>query len=132
MSSPRPLASYANSVDVGLRQNSVVRYGSDRRRLIILYIGVIYRAREHQPVSQRISDGEESDRLFQLKRQTERLIKAAKERIARVRKVEETATTDALRKQAQREQQRIASLTAKLLTATNELIAKFKKNGTLR
>jgi hypothetical protein len=67
-----------------------------------------------------------------LKRQTESLIKAAKQRIARVRKVEETATTDAQRKQAQREQQQIASLTAKLLTATDELIAKFKKDSTLR
>jgi hypothetical protein len=40
--------------------------------------------------------------LFQLKRQTERLINEAQERIARSRKVEETATTDAQRKQAQR------------------------------
>jgi hypothetical protein len=44
--------------------------------------------------------------LFQLKKQTERLINEAQERIARFRKVEETATTDAQRKQAQREQQR--------------------------
>jgi hypothetical protein len=65
--------------------------------------------------------------LFQLKKQTERLINEAQERIARFRKVEETATTDAQRKQAQREQQRIANMTAKLLAATDALIAEFKK-----
>jgi hypothetical protein len=65
--------------------------------------------------------------LFQLKRQTEHLINEAQERIARFRKVEETATTDARRRQAQREQQRIANLTAKLLAATDALIAEFKK-----
>jgi hypothetical protein len=65
--------------------------------------------------------------LFQLKRQTEHLINEAQERIARFRKVEETATTDAQRRQAQREQQRIANLTAKLLAATDALIAEFKK-----
>jgi len=65
--------------------------------------------------------------LLQLKRQTDRLISAAKERTARFRKIEETATTESQRKQAQREQQRIASLTENLLTATEALIAKLKK-----
>jgi len=65
--------------------------------------------------------------LFQLKRQTEHLINEAQERIARFRKIEETATTDAQRRQTQREQQRIANLTAKLLAATEALIAKLRK-----
>jgi hypothetical protein len=65
--------------------------------------------------------------LLQLKRQTDRLIRAAKERSARFRKVEQTATTESQRKQAQREQQRIANLPANLLAATEALIAKFTK-----
>ena len=65
--------------------------------------------------------------LLQLRKQTDRLISAAKERSARFRKVEETATTESQRKQAQREQQRVASLTAKLLAETDALISKFKE-----
>jgi hypothetical protein len=65
--------------------------------------------------------------VFQLKKQTERLIRAAEMRIARFRKMEEAATTEAQRKRAQREQQRVAILTAKQLAATDALIAKFKK-----
>jgi hypothetical protein len=55
------------------------------------------------------------------------LISAAKERSARFRKVEETATSESQCKQAQREQQRVANLTANLLAATEALMAKLKK-----
>jgi hypothetical protein len=70
--------------------------------------------------------------LLQLKKQTDRLIREAKQRSARFRKVEETATTESQRKQAQREQQRIANLMANLLSATEALIAEQEIIGTSR